>query len=173
MRPRTTVDEFAPHRLSSDPTLRLARQRQPPARYPGRSRVVTPAGTATGRGSEHQTRRRSTYLRVPALRCADAHHRELHARPTDPRAAGRALIMPHTALPDITESAASTTTMPQRTPMASCCKTRWHHCYPVLSAARNRRVLGAPATRIVHAAATIFSAVTSADVQIPIALRLC
>jgi hypothetical protein len=81
--------------------------------------------------------------------------------------------MINTALPDINVSAASTPIMPQRTPMASCYKTHRQCRHQRLSAARYRSVHGAPATHSAHAAAAILASSTSADVQIPIALRIC
>jgi hypothetical protein len=81
--------------------------------------------------------------------------------------------MINTALPDINVSAASTPIMPQRTPMASCYKSPRPCRRQRLSPALYRSVLGAPATHSAHAAAAIIALSTSADVQIPIALRIC
>jgi hypothetical protein len=74
---------------------------------------------------------------------------------------------------DTVSSVASTQIMPSRTPVASFCKTLsccYHHR---LLNARCRCVLGSPPTHIGHAVPTIFATPASADVQIPIAPRLC
>jgi hypothetical protein len=70
-------------------------------------------------------------------------------------------------------TAAFSTMMPSRTPVASFCKTfQCRHDYRLLNA-RCRCVLGSPPTHIDHAAPTISASLASADVQIPIDPRLC
>jgi hypothetical protein len=72
-----------------------------------------------------------------------------------------------------TSPAAFSSTMPSRTPVASLCKAarcclRHRHLN-----ARCRCVLGMPLIRIDHTVQTICTFPAPADVQIPIAPRLC
>jgi hypothetical protein len=72
-----------------------------------------------------------------------------------------------------TFTAAFSSMMPSRTPVAPFYKTfHCRHDNPLLNA-RCRRVLGSPPTHIGHAAPTIFASLASADAQIPIDPRLC
>ncbi len=69
--------------------------------------------------------------------------------------------------------AAVTTIVPSRTPVAAFCKI-WRHCRQHrLYDARFLSVLGSPPTLIDHAVPTTSASLAFADVQIPIAPRLC
>jgi hypothetical protein len=123
---------------------------------------------------QHRSQLPQTHLCVPTLRRPDARHRDLRARSVHPwpaRFIGRTMI----DIGSITKTslAASATSMPSRTPMATFCKPfRCCHHHRLLNA-RCRYVLGAPPTHIGHAVPTIFASLTNADVQIPIDPRLC
>jgi integrase len=164
-------------RLSPHPSLWITRQRQPPARYRHRSRSSASAGANASRCArrpQHGSRLRPADLRVPTLRCADARHRDLRARSAHPWPTafiGRSMI--DSGSTDRTSPAAFARTMPSRTPVALFCKTFGCCHHHRLMNARCRCILGTPPTHIDHSVPTIFASPPSAQVQIPIDLRLC
>ncbi len=163
--------------LSSHPPLRLARQRQPPARHRHRSRTAAWAAAHAFCGSRRWLRRTrpcGTHLRVPALWRADARHRDLRAGSAHPWTAGFIpLAMIDSASTYRLSQTAFSSSMPSRTPVASFCKAARCCHHRRLLDVRLRCVLGLPPIHMHHAVPTIFAFRSATDVQIPIAPRLC
>ena len=164
-------------RLSSHPPLWPARQRQPqePHRHGTRAAAsAAPDAVPLITAMLRRTRLWPTHLRVPALRRADARHRDLRACSAHPRTAGFIdSNMIEIALINETSPAASSSTMPSRTPMTPCRKTfHCRHDNRFLKAAC-QCVLPSLPTHFDHAVATIFVTSVSADRQIPIVPRHC